>query len=373
MRKKKYNVTREMIAKIEEGQVFKSFADLSHFLGVLNGRGKPLTGDSKVQFLAELERYLEIHQDIGGYTLTVVKVRPENEILPPRSTGGNNKYSAILQNMLAYHILKKCKNKPCVELLWGTSDILTSCGMVDWQYGRWAKIDCKKEMRADALSFKYSSRSVMSKYIESAFAAMEKNGELVCEKRLVFVRINEENGNSTYYLPTPEEVAIYLKMRTQVIHTFKTASGSRCETEQDIFLSGLSDDYYMALGQEFSHRFPYNLALKMNYILTEPSSLQRTIKRTENVVYLDEFKKMNQLMCSNLPNLAVVKRGRKVPVPNPQYNPSDPKDQPEYLYEYKGIDADTMQLFIEKMIKTYAMTIPDANIIIQNCWVDSTE
>lgn len=370
---KKYDVTQEMVNKLKEGQTFKNFTELSSYLGVLNSKGKPLGGKSRDYFLQELNRYVELRKADSGYTITVARVRPADEILPPRPDGGNNKYSPTLQNMLAYHILENCKDEAAIELFWTSSDILSSCGMVNHQFSSWP-VSCDKKIRSDALAFKYNSRSVMLEYIDTAFKAMEKNGEIVYEKHLVFIKNSEDEGR-TYYFPTKEEKAIYLQMRTQVISRFRTITGKICETERDIFLSGQSDAYYAELNNEFSIRFPYSMALKMNYIVTEPSSLQRTIKRTENVVYSQEFAKMNQLMCENIPQRSIVRRGRKVSVPNPYYKPENPiyKDQPQYVYKDMTLSDDMMKLFVDKMIRVSRnvkenQDIPKANIAIKDRW-----
>ena len=377
MRAKKYDVTQEMVDKLKEGQIFKNFTDLSNYLGVLNSKGKPLGGKSRDYFLQELNRYVELQKADNCYAITVARIRPEDEILPPRPEGGNNKYSATLQNMLAYHLLENCKEEAAIELFWSSSDILSSCGMVNHQFSSWP-VSCDKKIRSDALAFKYNSKAAMLEYIDTAFHAMEKNGELVYEKRLVFIKIEKDDlgfEERTYYFPTKEEMAIYLKMKTQIISDFMTVTGKPCETEQDIFLSGQSDSYYSALNNEFSNRFPYSMALKLNYIVTEPSSLQRTIKRTENVVYPQEFIKMNQLMCENLPHRTSVSRGRKITVPNPAYKPENPifKDQPKYLYKNKVLSDDDMAFFIDKMIRVTKdvkenQDIPKARIAIKDRW-----
>ena len=49
--RKKYDVTDDMLQKLHAGQEFKSFAELSRTMGVLDGNGKPLTSDSRKQFM----------------------------------------------------------------------------------------------------------------------------------------------------------------------------------------------------------------------------------------------------------------------------------------------------------------------------------
>ena len=102
MRKKSYDVTPEMVSKLEDGLSFSNFTEMSRYLGVLDKHGNALGGNSKKQFLAELNRYVEYQMDSGNKSYTIVKVRPEDEVLPPRPTGGNNKFSLMIQNMIAY-------------------------------------------------------------------------------------------------------------------------------------------------------------------------------------------------------------------------------------------------------------------------------
>ena len=56
MRKKSYDVTPEMVSKLEDGLSFSNFTELSRYLGVLDKHGNALGGNSKKQFLAELNR-----------------------------------------------------------------------------------------------------------------------------------------------------------------------------------------------------------------------------------------------------------------------------------------------------------------------------
>ena len=61
--RKKYDVTEDMLKKLHEGQEFKNFTELSTYLGVLDDNGKPLTSDSRKQFMEELDRFVEYRHE----------------------------------------------------------------------------------------------------------------------------------------------------------------------------------------------------------------------------------------------------------------------------------------------------------------------
>lgn len=50
MRAKSYDVTPEMVSKLEDGLSFSNFTELSKYLGVLDRHGKSLGGNSKSSF-----------------------------------------------------------------------------------------------------------------------------------------------------------------------------------------------------------------------------------------------------------------------------------------------------------------------------------
>ena len=84
---KTYDVTEEMLQRLYEGQVFKSFRDLCLQWNLLNNKGEPIGGNSKKQFMEELNRYVQIEKE--GQKLIVKHIRTKDEILPERSEGGN--------------------------------------------------------------------------------------------------------------------------------------------------------------------------------------------------------------------------------------------------------------------------------------------
>lgn len=59
---KTYDVTEEMLQRLYEGQVFKSFRDLCLQWNLLNNKGEPIGGNSKKQFMEELNRFVQIEK-----------------------------------------------------------------------------------------------------------------------------------------------------------------------------------------------------------------------------------------------------------------------------------------------------------------------
>lgn len=374
MRKKSYDVTPEMVSKLEDGLSFSNFTEMSRYLGVLDKHGNALGGNSKKQFLAELNRYVEYQMDSVNKSYTIVKVRPENEVLPPRSTGGNNKFSLMIQNMIAYHLLKQPNGaEGSIEYFWNSYDLFQACGITSKQFYRWSQYYCDDEQREDAITFRYNAKSVISRYVSTALKAMARNKEIILkEEPIIFVKrgnaklaantINNDADQAvaqlvedikyvTHHVPTKEEYAIYLKMQTRVIQEFEFSSGRTCHSEQDIILSGKSKEYYERLTEEFQKIFPYDEARPMYHIITEPTTLVRAMKRIKDVSCVQEFNNLNREMCENLPTLSSVRRGRAEQIENPDYDSDHPDDQPKFLYEYHLLPDDVMQLFIDNMIR----------------------
>lgn len=131
MNKKKYCVTPEVINKLQEGQTFKSKVDLLNYLEMVNKKGKPLSGNSRDQFLEDLNRYVEFKKEDTGYAITISKIRSADEVLPKQQTGGNSKYSLMLQNLIAFQLLRMCDGRNGIELFWSPYNLFFSCGMTN--------------------------------------------------------------------------------------------------------------------------------------------------------------------------------------------------------------------------------------------------
>lgn len=366
MRVKKYDVTQEMVDKLKEGQTFKNFTELSNYLGVLNSKGKPLGGKSRDYFLAELNRYVELQKADSGYTITVARVRPEDEILPPRPEGGNNKFSLTIQNMIAYHLLRECEGHDWIELFWSPYNVMSTCGMVNPRFYTYVEglIDNeetlesemdnfslevtdenKESFKADAISFRQNAKKIMSDYIITALSAMARNHEITFDNlSVVFI----QNNPKKCIIPSEDAMAIYLKMYTNVIESFTTSSGRKCKSLQDIFFIGKMKEFYDKLNEMFAENFPYDAARPMYHIVTEPTSLKRTAERTEYALYKQNYRKMNADMCKNLQQCKTAKRGKTLYKPNPDY--AKDKTQPRYIYEYEELSDKIVQYFIGQMV-----------------------
>ena len=106
MEQNNYNVTQDMVNKLSDGQKFSNFLELSTYLNILNKNRKPLGGNSKKHFLEDLNRFVEFKKE--GKRFIIVKIRSDNEVLPPLPTRNKGKFSLRLQNQIAYHLLKEC-------------------------------------------------------------------------------------------------------------------------------------------------------------------------------------------------------------------------------------------------------------------------
>lgn len=364
MNKRKYCVTLEIVNKLKEGQTFKSNVDLIKHLGMVNDKGKPLSGNSRDQFLEDLNRYVEFKKEDTGYAITVSRIRPADEILPMKQTGGNNKYSLMLQNLIAFQLLRMCDGRNGVELFWSPYNLLFSCGMtnksfVTYDYDLKKKHqdneknyteDQKKEnkkLEADAKAFKYNAKSVMKKYAGVALKSMTRNGEIIAkEEPVVFIYNNPRNVR----VPTKEEAIIYMRMKNRIITSYYTSSGMKCVSEQDIFMSGHSEEYYKELSEQTYEIFGCDSAYPMYHIIAEPDSLQRAAKRIEKTTQAQEFLNLNNAMCENLPQLVSVRRGKSIKVPNPKYEPDS--NESKYIFEYQMLSDEITQQFVNQTIRT---------------------
>lgn len=364
MNKKKYCVTPEVINKLKEGQTFKSNVDLIKHLGMVNGKGKPLSGNSRDQFLEDLNRYVEFKKEDTGYAITVSKIRSADEVLPKQQTGGNSKYSLMLQNLIAFQLLRMCDGRNGIELFWSPYNLFFSCGMTNKSFMTY-DYDLRKEhldneedyteeqkkenkkLEADAKVFKYNAKAVMKKYAGVALKSMTKNGEIIAkEEPVVFIYNNPRNVR----VPTKEEAIIYMRMKNRIITGYRTTSGKECVSEQDIFLSGHSEGYYKELSEQTYEIFGCDSAYPMYHIIAEPDSLQRAAKRIEKTTQAQEFLNLNNAMCENLPQLVSVRRGKSVKVLNPKYELDG--NESKYIFEYQMLSDEITQQFVNQTIHT---------------------
>ena len=275
MEQNNYNVTQNMVNKLSDGQKFSNFLELSTYLNILNKSGKPLGGNSKKHFLEELNRFVEFKKE--GKRFVIVKIRPDNEVLPPLPTRNKGKFSLRLQNQIAYHLLKECDGSSWMEFFWTPTAILRACGMTNknfYQYSEdlhgedtfWAEIvgtplesvareqmdEFRENLVADAETFQQCTKSTMVGYIESALKSMAKNKEIFFEDcPAVFINHDPEE----YHIPSEDQKAIYMKMYTNVLHEFYTSSGRVCQSEQDVFLTGRLHEFYEELDNRFKEIF----------------------------------------------------------------------------------------------------------------------
>ena len=161
--RKIHTVTKENARKLQDGDSFKNFGALFRALTNSSENDKPVGGNSKIQFLADLDRFVEFKKD--GYVYTIISIRPDSEIKPPRPAPGTSKYTLMLENMIAYQLIQECNmhDEDKIELFWNPYDIFSSCGMTNESFRDYSRQfhDIDSEMEIKAKLFKYNAKAAM--------------------------------------------------------------------------------------------------------------------------------------------------------------------------------------------------------------------
>lgn len=349
--RKIHTVTKENARKLQDGDSFKNFGALFRALTNSSENDRPVGGNSKIQFLADLDRFVEFKKD--GYVYTIISIRPDSEIKPPRPAPGTSKYTLMLENMIAYQLIQECNmhDEDKIELFWNPYDIFFSCGMTNESFRDYSRQfhDIDSEMEIKAKLFKYNAKAAMEGYVKSAFKAMARNKEIIWKvEPVVFFRRSPRE----LHLPTKEEYTRYLKMTTRIIESFQNGNGQQCESEREIFFNGRSEEYYRKLRKEIFKEFGYDNAYPMYHIITETSSLHRAMKRIEKISPSEEYIKVNNAMCDGVFKLKSLRCGRMMSEINPDFENTVWGKQPEFLYDVKILDDDSLiRHFIEETMR----------------------
>ena len=320
---KTYDVTEEMLQRLYEGQVFKSFRDLCLQWNLLNNKGEPIGGNSKKQFMEELNRFVQIEK--VGQKLIVKHIRTKDEILPERSEGGNIKYSKLIQQALVYHFWYMWKrwdelykgHGGCLgfQILWCAKDMMYSCRIVNkhfTNYGRNGEMDEEeKENGSYADAFRRIVLPKFSSYIKAALNSMSKNKEIVLAKRTCFIKYSKEEGNKWIIPLTAEEKVEYLKIVDETLRSYRKAGGG-VATLQAIFTSGKAADFYGTLRKKLKDKFGEDCRYieEVYDITVEPGALEHAMCRLgKPETYSDElFTELNSKICEGLINMKTMEK-----------------------------------------------------------------
>lgn len=306
---KTYDVTPDMLAKLSEGQTFKNFPELARELGVLDKHGKPIAGDSRPSFLGELERFVVLKKD--GRQITVERILPEDEILPPRPTGGNRKFVDLIQRLLVYHFNALCQAQPCdgIKLLWEKKDIWETCGMVSRDYRWWGKNASTEDDEIIADAFRKLVGTVKLKaWLDSALYGLKKNDALDYEEKRAFIDYND--GIATITPLTDEQNMTYMRLKAEVLKEYTLSDGRTPATERDLWQTGRMRDFYRKLNpkleKEFAKEQRYSTIQKVYKIIVEPKTMELFTKRFGKIdpedveLAVQMMAKLNTVVCDGL-------------------------------------------------------------------------
>lgn len=306
---KTYDVTPDMLAKLSEGQTFKNFPELARELGVLDKHGKPIAGDSRPSFLGELERFVVLKKD--GRQITVERILPEDEILPPRPTGGNRKFIDLIQKLLVYHFNAICQAQPCdgIKLLWEKKDIWETCGMVSRDYRWWGKNASTEEDEIIADAFRKLVGTVKLKaWLDSALYGLKKNDALDYEEKRAF--IDYVDGQAIITPLTDEQNMTYMRLKAEVLKDYTLSDGHTPATERDLWQTGRMRDFYRKLNpkleDEFGKEQRYSTIQKVYKIIVEPKTMNLFARRFGKIdpadveLAVQMMAKLNTIVCDGL-------------------------------------------------------------------------
>lgn len=306
---KTYDVTPDMLAKLSEGRTFKNFPELARELGVLDKHGKPIAGDSRPSFLGELERFVVLKK--VGRQIIVERILPEDEILPPRPTGGNRKFIDLIQRLLVYHFNALCQSQPCdgIKVLWEKKDIWETCGMVSRDYRWWGKNASTEEDEAIADAFRKLVGSVKLKaWLDSALYSLKKNDALDYEEKRAFIDYN--NGVATITLLTDEQNLTYMRLKAETLKGYTLSDRKTPATERDLWQTGRMRDFYRKLNPKLRKAFAkdqrYSTIQKVYKIVVEPKTMELFAKRFGKIdpadveLAVQMMAKLNTVVCDGL-------------------------------------------------------------------------
>lgn len=314
---KKYNVTDELISSLYEGQSFKNFKEMCVNLNVLDKHSLPLNGNSKKQFLSELERFVEIEK--VGKTITIKHIRSKDEILPALPAGGNVKYSLTIQQALVCHFWYMWKfwselykdEGGCngFEILWCKRDIMYSCRLFNEHfssYGKYGADMTKEEIKdkGNADAFRRMIYPKYCSYVDSALNTMHRNREIILEKRTCFIKYNGEDKEKTIIPLTPDQKITYLRLYDETLRSYRKTDCGVITSLKDIYAAGKAVDFYGTLKEKLVDELGTDATYVEDVydITIEPGALDRAMIRLGRPETYDEwlFLELNNKICNGL-------------------------------------------------------------------------
>ena len=315
MANKVYCVTEGMISRLHQGQVFKNFGVLSQALNILDDSGNPLSGNSKKAFLGELNRYVVLRRE--GRQYIVDRIRPEDEILPEQSTGGNKKYIEHIQRLLVHYFNSMCEQTGCDSLviLWEKVDIWQTLGMVNDNY-RWYGYpeDERADIRIAEAFRKLAGGVKLKKWLDSALYGLYGRDALTMKEERAFIR-DVGNNQKQMTILTDEQNAIYTRIKSELLGEYYLSDCETQVTEADLWKTGRMRDFFKMLNARLEKAFPdvqYDRIQKVYKIIIEPTSMKLFMRRfgkidpadTKTVAML--MLKLNDLVCDGLLSAAAL-------------------------------------------------------------------
>ena len=308
---KTYDITDDMISNLHEGQEFKNFAELSRTLNILDSHGKPLSGNSKIQLLEELARYVVLKNN--GRQIVIEKIRPEDEILPQRPEKGNRKYVDLIQRLLVCHFNALCEAVQCdgIKILWEKKDIWQTCGMISNGYRWYGRTDGTAEDAATADAFRKLVGGVkLNVWLENALNGLKKNDALVYEEKRAFV--NYDGGNINIIPLTDAQNVQYMKLHAETLKDYTLTDGITPATERDLWATGRLNDFYSKLNIKLKKAFRSSdddkplMIQKVYEIIIEPTTMKLFSRRFGKIdpqdtdLAIQMMSQLNSLICDSL-------------------------------------------------------------------------
>lgn len=245
--RKKYDVTEDMLKKLYEGQEFKNFTELSTYLGVLDDNGKPLTSDSRKQFMEELDRFVEYRHEPRKQKITIERIRPSLEIKLPRPTSGRaGKYSPLIQKVLAFQILRILDEwkYTSATLICEEDDIFRACGMINQNFAFYEKHSKEKDLPDQ---FRSLCRSKFKEYIRNALNAMQRNKELSWSLKPYKVVGQRPDCKISVLLKSEEDT--FHRLEEEAFNAVRRNNKEKYKSRQEMFSSGKGEIYYDTLNK----------------------------------------------------------------------------------------------------------------------------
>lgn len=372
--RKKYDVTDDMLQKLHAGQEFKSFAELSRTLGVLDSNGKPLTSDSRKQFMEELDRFVEYRKEDGSQKITIVKVRPPMEIKPPRPTSGkNSKYSSLIQRILTFQLLRILDEWKCesAELLFEADSIFFACGMIRRGFA-FCEIHTMKEFAAK--QFRSLCRSKFNEYTVTALNAMQRNKEL--SWTTVKYLVKGRRPNRKIQPLKKDERDKLLQLEDETFQYFSRNNGCKYKDVKELFASGKRIEYYNHLNSKIAEEFLTSeekerdvlIKIETLYLIDiSQKNIERLKARVDwNTTPFDSFDKLNALIYEYIKTskrmksgVAIARKNKKKVSDGQWGNPN--KMLKDYNYFKNALTQEQIDEFADEMIKLADRVVIEEN------------